>query len=61
MRLCTSSRGLTIAENIVGDFVERVLRLQEQEPPHRRMKRLGVYNHRLARWALAVASEVATQ
>jgi RNA-directed DNA polymerase len=54
-----SPQGLTLAQKTIDNFVEKALRLYEQEPPHRRMKRLGEYSHRWAGWALSVASDVA--
>ena len=50
-----SLQGLTLAQKTIDDFVEKALRLYEQEPPHRRMKRLGDYCHRWARRPPAVA------
>ncbi len=47
-----SACGLTLATKTIENFVEKALRLYEQEPPHRRMKRLGGYSHRWAEWAL---------
>jgi len=55
-----SPQGLSLAQKTIDNFVEKALRLYEQEPPHRRMKRLGEYSHRWVGWALGVASDVGT-
>jgi len=36
-----SPEGLSLAQKTIDNSVEKALRLYEQEPPHRRMKRLG--------------------
>jgi RNA-directed DNA polymerase len=46
-----SPEGLTLAQKTIDNFVEKALRLYEQEPPHLRMKRLGEYCHRWVGWA----------
>jgi hypothetical protein len=38
-----SPQGLSLAQKTIDNFVEKALRLYEQEPPHQRMKRLGEY------------------
>ncbi len=43
--------GLFLAQKTLDNFVEKSLRLYEQEPPHRKMKRLGEYTHRWVGWA----------
>ena len=43
-----SPQGLSLAQKTIENFVEKALRLYEQGPPHRRMKRLGEYIHRWA-------------
>jgi hypothetical protein len=52
--------GEQLAQKTIDNFVEKALRLYEQEPPHLRMKRLGEYSHRWAGWALSVASAAVT-
>jgi hypothetical protein len=42
-----SPQGLTLAQKTIDNFVEKALRLYEQEPPHRRMKWIGEY---VIRW-----------
>jgi RNA-directed DNA polymerase len=46
-----SPQGISLAQKTIDNFVEKALRLYEQEPPHRRMKRLGEYCHRWVGWA----------
>ncbi len=41
-----SPKGLSLAQKTIDNFVEKALRLYEQEPPHRRMKRFGECSHR---------------
>ncbi len=54
------SSGEPVADKTIDNFVEKALRLYEQEPPHRRMKRLGEYTHRWSGWALGFVSGVAS-
>jgi RNA-directed DNA polymerase len=54
-----SHGGLSLAQKTFDNFVEKALRLYEQEPPHRRMKQLGVYYHRWRGWALSIATVAA--
>jgi len=49
-----SPQGLPHAQKTIDNF--DALRLYEQKPPHRRMKRLGEYSHRSVGWALSVAA-----
>jgi RNA-directed DNA polymerase len=46
-----SPQGLLLAQKTIDNFVEKALRLYEQEPPHLSMKRLGEYSHRWVGWA----------
>jgi RNA-directed DNA polymerase len=46
-----SPEGLTLARKTIDNFVEKALRLYEQEPPHLRMKRLGEYCHKWVGWS----------
>jgi RNA-directed DNA polymerase len=43
-----SPKGLSVAQKTIDNFVEKALRLYEQEPPHYRMKLLEHYGHRKA-------------
>jgi hypothetical protein len=38
-----ATEGLSLAQKTIDNFVEKALRLYEQSPPHRRVKRLGEY------------------
>jgi RNA-directed DNA polymerase len=51
-----SPNELILSQKTIDNFVEKALRLYEQEPPHIRMKRLGEYRHRWVGWALGVRS-----
>jgi len=42
--------GITLAKKTITNFITKALRLYEQEPPHRRMRRLGEYISRWKRW-----------
>jgi hypothetical protein len=50
---------MSLAQKTIDNFAEKALRLYEQEPPHRRMKRLGEYTHRWRGWALSIATVAA--
>jgi hypothetical protein len=41
-------QGLTLAKKTITNFFTKALRLYEQEPPHKRVRRLGEY---LVRWS----------
>ncbi len=49
-----SPKGLSLAHKTIDNFVEKALRLYEQGPPHRRMKRLGEYCYRSAGFCLRI-------
>jgi len=51
-----SPQGLTLAQKTINNFVEKTLRLYEQEPSHQRMERLGDYCQRWVGWALGAGS-----
>ena len=42
--------GLTLAEKTISNFRTKALRLYEQEPPHRRMRRFGEYISKWKQW-----------
>ena len=42
---------LTLAQKTIDNFIEKALRLYEQEPPCRKMKRLGEY---VMRWFIVL-------
>jgi hypothetical protein len=42
---------ITLAQKTISNFITKALRLYEQEPPHRRRRRLGAYGLRWIRWA----------
>jgi len=43
--------GVTLAKKTIENFIDKALRLYEQEPPHTRMRRLGEYVRRWKGWA----------
>ncbi len=45
-------QGLTLAKKTITNFIAKALRLYEQEPPHKRVRRLGEYVVRWHRWAI---------
>jgi hypothetical protein len=55
LRYHFSPKGLALAQKTIDNFLEKTLRLYEQEPPHRRMKRIGEYTHRWVGWTLSPA------
>jgi RNA-directed DNA polymerase len=50
-----SPEGLTHAQKTIDNFIAKALRLYKQEPPHRRMKRLGDYTQRWLQWCIGRA------
>ena len=42
--------GITLAQKTITNFTTKALRLYEQEPPHNKMRRLGMYWLRWIRW-----------
>jgi len=44
--------GLALAKKTIANFITKALRLYEQEPPHKRMRRLGEYMVRWSMWVL---------
>ncbi len=48
-----SPAGLKLAQKTIDNFIQKALRLYEQEPPHRRMKRLGEYYNRWRGWCMS--------
>ena len=48
--------GLSSAQKTIDNFVEKSLRFYGQEPPLRRMERLGEYSHQQDWWVIVVTS-----
>ena len=46
-------QGLTLAKKTITNFITKALRLYEQEPPHKRVRRLGEYVVRWRKWSIA--------
>ncbi len=53
-----SPQGLSLTQKTIDNFVEKALRLYEQEPPPLKRKRLGEYCHRWRGWACSITSLV---
>jgi hypothetical protein len=47
---CFSPEGLAIAQKTLYNFVQRAIRLYEQEPPSQKARRLGEYVKRWRSW-----------
>ena len=51
-------KGITLAKKTIANFITKALRLYEQEPPHRRMRRLGEYATRWMCWAKGGSEDI---